>query len=135
VYADSVFARRRYVAGISGSARQRRSMMQWRDPSIAAWIRTCAADTAATQDLAAARIVRKARRAAKPFVGYSDLTSDILIVLDHRLRFSLRFTVRCLPAASAAAPPATTPTHLESALPARTDGELAPAGLGRDSSG
>jgi muramoyltetrapeptide carboxypeptidase len=72
VYEDSVFARRRYVAG-SPEVRAAAIHAAWRDPSIAGLI-------GARGGYGSAQILplldrEQARRAAKPFVGYSDLTS------------------------------------------------------------
>jgi muramoyltetrapeptide carboxypeptidase len=71
VYEDSVFARRRYVAG-SPEVRAAAIHDAWRDPSIAGVI-------GVRGGYGSAQILplldrEEARRAAKPFVGYSDLT-------------------------------------------------------------
>lgn len=72
VYDESVFARRGYVAG---SAQMRASAIHaaWRDPSIAAVI-------GARGGYGSVQVLPlldrdEARRARKPFIGYSDLTS------------------------------------------------------------
>lgn len=72
VYDDSIFARQRYLAG-SPDVRAAAIRRAWRDPSIAALI-------AARGGYGSAQVlplldVDEARRAAKPFVGYSDLTA------------------------------------------------------------
>ena len=72
VYEDSVFARQRYVAG-SPEVRAAAIHDAWRDPSIAGVI-------GVRGGYGSAQILplldrEEARRAAKPFVGYSDLTS------------------------------------------------------------
>ena len=72
VYEDSVFARQRYVAG-SPEVRAAAIHRAWRDPSIAGVI-------GVRGGYGSAQILplldrEEARRAAKPFVGYSDLTS------------------------------------------------------------
>jgi len=72
VYEDSVFARRRYVAG-SPELRAAAIHDAWRDPSIAGVI-------GVRGGYGSAQILplldrEEARRAAKPFVGYSDLTA------------------------------------------------------------
>jgi len=72
VYDDSVFARQRYVAG-SPALRAAAIDAAWRDPSIAGLIGVRggygSAQVLPLLDRA------QARRAAKPFVGYSDLTA------------------------------------------------------------
>jgi muramoyltetrapeptide carboxypeptidase len=71
-YDDSVFARQRYLAG-SAPVRAAAIHAAWRDPSIAGLIGVRggygSAQLLPLLDRAAAR------RAAKPFIGYSDLTS------------------------------------------------------------
>jgi muramoyltetrapeptide carboxypeptidase len=72
VYEDSVFARRRYVAG-SPEVRAAAIHDAWRDPSIAGVI-------GVRGGYGSAQVLplldrEEARRAAKPFVGYSDLTA------------------------------------------------------------
>jgi muramoyltetrapeptide carboxypeptidase len=72
VYDDSVFARQRYVAG-SAELRAAAIHAAWRDPSIAGLI-------GARGGYGSAQVLplldrEEARRACKPFVGYSDLTS------------------------------------------------------------
>jgi muramoyltetrapeptide carboxypeptidase len=72
VYEDSVFARERYVAG-SPEVRAAAIHDAWRDPSIAGVI-------GVRGGYGSAQVLplldrEQARRAAKPFVGYSDLTS------------------------------------------------------------
>jgi muramoyltetrapeptide carboxypeptidase len=72
VYADSVFARRRYMAG-SAEVRAAAIHDAWRDPSIAGVI-------GVRGGYGSAQVLplldrEEARRAAKPFVGYSDLTA------------------------------------------------------------
>jgi len=72
VYDDSVFDRRRYLAG---SAEHRAAAIRtaWRDPSIGALV-------AVRGGYGSVQVLplldrEEARRAAKPFVGYSDLTA------------------------------------------------------------
>lgn len=72
VYDDSVFARHRYVAG-PPAVRAAAIHAAWGDPSIAGLI-------GARGGYGSAQLLplldrEKARRAGKPFVGYSDLTS------------------------------------------------------------
>ncbi|MGH9144204.1 MAG: S66 peptidase family protein [Vicinamibacterales bacterium] len=72
VYDESVFARQRYVAG-SPALRAAAIHAAWRDPSIAGVI-------AVRGGYGSAQVLPlldrdEARRAAKPFIGYSDLTS------------------------------------------------------------
>jgi muramoyltetrapeptide carboxypeptidase len=72
VYDDSVFARRRYVAG-PPELRAAAIHDAWRDPGIAGII-------AVRGGYGSAQLLplldrELARRAAKPFIGYSDLTS------------------------------------------------------------
>jgi len=72
VYDDSVFARQRYVAG-SAAVRAAAIHAAWRDPSIAGLI-------AVRGGYGSAQLLplldrEEARRASKPFIGYSDLTS------------------------------------------------------------
>lgn len=72
VYDDSVFARRRYVAG-PAELRAAAIRRAWGDPSIGALI-------AVRGGYGSAQVVplldrEEARQARKPFVGYSDLTS------------------------------------------------------------
>jgi muramoyltetrapeptide carboxypeptidase len=72
VYDDSVFARQRYVAG-SPAVRAAAIHAAWRDPSIAGLI-------AVRGGYGSAHVLPllnrdEARRANKPFIGYSDLTS------------------------------------------------------------
>jgi muramoyltetrapeptide carboxypeptidase len=72
VYDDSVFARQSYVAG-SAALRAEAIRDAWQDPAIAALIAVRggygSAQTLPLLDPA------EARRAAKPFIGYSDLTA------------------------------------------------------------
>jgi muramoyltetrapeptide carboxypeptidase len=72
VYDDSVFARQSYVSG-SPELRAEAIRDAWRDPAIAALIAVRggygSAQTLPLLDAA------DARRAGKPFIGYSDLTS------------------------------------------------------------
>ena len=72
VYDDSVFARQSYVAG-SAELRAEAIRDAWKDPSIAALIAVRggygSAQTLPLLDPA------DARRAGKPFIGYSDLTA------------------------------------------------------------
>jgi muramoyltetrapeptide carboxypeptidase len=72
VYDDSVFARRAYVSG-AAELRAEAIRAAWRDPGIAALIGVRggygSAQTLPFLDPA------EARRACKPFVGYSDLTA------------------------------------------------------------
>jgi muramoyltetrapeptide carboxypeptidase len=72
VYDDSVFARQRYVAG-SAAVRAAAIHAAWRDRSIAALI-------GVRGGYGSAQVLPlldpdEARRACKPFIGYSDLTS------------------------------------------------------------
>jgi muramoyltetrapeptide carboxypeptidase len=72
VYDDSVFARQRYVAGSAGT-RAAAITAAWRDPSIAGLI-------GARGGYGSAQVLPlldrgEARRARKPFIGYSDLTA------------------------------------------------------------
>jgi muramoyltetrapeptide carboxypeptidase len=72
VYDDTVFERRRYLAG-SPEVRAAALRAAWRDPSIAGVI-------AVRGGFGSAQILPlldadEARRACKPFIGYSDLTS------------------------------------------------------------
>jgi muramoyltetrapeptide carboxypeptidase len=72
VYDDSVFARQRYVAGPAAS-RAAAIHAAWRDPSIAGLI-------GVRGGYGSAQVLplldrEEARRACKPFIGYSDLTS------------------------------------------------------------
>ena len=72
VYDDSVFARQRYVAG-SAEVRAAAIHAAWRDPSIAGLI-------GVRGGYGSAQVLplldrEEARRAAKPFIGYSDLTA------------------------------------------------------------
>ncbi len=72
VYDDSVFARQRYVAG-APAVRAAAIHAAWRDPSIAGLI-------AVRGGYGSAQVLPlldrdEARRANKPFIGYSDLTS------------------------------------------------------------
>ena len=72
VYDDSVFARQRYVAG-PAAVRAAAIHAAWRDSSIAGLI-------AVRGGYGSAQVLplldrAEARRAAKPFIGYSDLTS------------------------------------------------------------
>jgi muramoyltetrapeptide carboxypeptidase len=72
VYDDSVFARQRYVAG-PPAARAAAIHAAWRDPSIAGLIGVRGGY--GSVQLLPLLDREEARRAAKPFVGYSDLTS------------------------------------------------------------
>jgi len=72
VYDETVFARQRYVAG-SPEVRAAAIRAAWRDPDIAGLI-------AARGGYGSAQVLplldpEDARRARKPFIGYSDLTS------------------------------------------------------------
>lgn len=72
VYEESVFARQRYVAG-PPAVRAAAIHAAWRDPSIAGLI-------AVRGGYGSAQVLplldrEEARRACKPFIGYSDLTS------------------------------------------------------------
>ena len=72
VYDDSVFARQRYVAG-APEVRVAAIHAAWRDPSIAGVI-------GVRGGYGSAQVLPlldrdEARRAAKPFIGYSDVTS------------------------------------------------------------
>jgi muramoyltetrapeptide carboxypeptidase len=72
VYDDSVFSRQRYVAG-TAVVRAAAIHAAWRDPSIAGLI-------SVRGGYGSAQVLPlldrdEARRAAKPFIGYSDLTS------------------------------------------------------------
>jgi muramoyltetrapeptide carboxypeptidase len=72
VYDDTVFARRRYVAG-SPEVRAAAIQSAWRDPAIAGLI-------AVRGGYGSVQVLplldpEAARRARKPFIGYSDLTS------------------------------------------------------------
>ena len=72
VYDDSVFARQRYVSG-SAAVRAAAIHGAWRDPSIAGLI-------AVRGGYGSAQVLPlldrdEARRACKPFIGYSDLTA------------------------------------------------------------
>ena len=72
VYDESVFARQGYVAGSAG-VRAAAIHAAWRDPSIAALIGVRGGYGSA--QLLPLLDREEARRASKPFVGYSDLTS------------------------------------------------------------
>jgi muramoyltetrapeptide carboxypeptidase len=72
VYDDSVFARQRYVAG-SAAVRAAAINAAWRDPSIAGLIGVRGGY--GTAQLLPLLDRDAARRASKPFIGYSDLTS------------------------------------------------------------
>ena len=72
VYDDSVFARQRYVAG-SAAVRAAAINAAWRDPSIAGLIGVRGGY--GTAQLLPLLDRAAARRASKPFIGYSDLTS------------------------------------------------------------
>ena len=72
VYDDSVFARQRYVAGPAAS-RAAAIHAAWRDPSIAGLIGVRGGYGSA--QLLPLLDREAARRACKPFIGYSDLTS------------------------------------------------------------
>ena len=72
VYDDSVFARQRYVAGPAAS-RAAAIHAAWRDPSIAGLIGVRGGYGSA--QLLPLLDREEARRACKPFIGYSDLTS------------------------------------------------------------
>jgi muramoyltetrapeptide carboxypeptidase len=72
VYDDSVFARDRYVAG-TPAVRAAAIHAAWRDPSIAGVIGVRGGYGSA--QLLPLLNRDEARRAAKPFIGYSDLTS------------------------------------------------------------
>lgn len=72
VYDDSVFARQRYVAG-PAAVRAAAIHDAWRDPSIAGVIGVRGGYGSA--QLLPLLDREAARRACKPFVGYSDLTS------------------------------------------------------------
>jgi muramoyltetrapeptide carboxypeptidase len=72
VYDDSVFARQRYVAG-PAAVRAAAIQAAWRDPSIAGLIGVRGGYGSA--QLLPLLDRDEARRAAKPLVGYSDLTS------------------------------------------------------------
>jgi muramoyltetrapeptide carboxypeptidase len=72
VYDDTVFARQRYLAG-SAELRADALHRAWRDPSIAGLI-AVRGGYGSMQVLPLVDAV-EARRAAKPFVGYSDLTA------------------------------------------------------------
>ena len=72
VYDDSVFARQRYVAG-SAAVRAAAIDAAWRDPAIAGIIGVRGGYGSA--QLLPLLDRDAARRAPKPFVGYSDLTS------------------------------------------------------------
>ncbi len=72
VYAESVFAKQRYVAG-PAAVRAAAIHAAWRDPSIAGLI-------GVRGGYGSAQVLplldrEEARRACKPFIGYSDLTS------------------------------------------------------------
>jgi muramoyltetrapeptide carboxypeptidase len=72
VYNDSVFARERYLAG-SAAVRAAAIRAAWRDPSIAGLV-------GVRGGYGSAQILplldrEEARRACKPFIGYSDLTA------------------------------------------------------------
>jgi muramoyltetrapeptide carboxypeptidase len=72
VYDESVFARQRYVAG-SAAIRAAAIHAAWRDPSIAGLI-------GVRGGYGSAQVLplldrEEARRASKPFIGYSDLTA------------------------------------------------------------
>jgi muramoyltetrapeptide carboxypeptidase len=72
VYDDSVFARQRYVAG-PPAVRAAAIHAAWRDPSIAGVIGVRGGYGSA--QLLPLLDRDEARRAAKPFIGYSDVTS------------------------------------------------------------
>jgi muramoyltetrapeptide carboxypeptidase len=72
VYDESVFARQRYLAG-SAETRAAAILKAWRDPSIAGLI-------GVRGGYGSAQVLplldrEEARRAGKPFIGYSDLTA------------------------------------------------------------
>ena len=80
VYDDSVFARRDYVAG-PADLRALAISSAWTDPSIAGLI-------AVRGGYGSAQVLplldpAEARRAAKPFIGYSDLTSMLTFLTLH----------------------------------------------------
>src|SRR5580765_6294851 len=72
VYDDSVFARQRYVAG-APAVRAAAIHAAWRDPSIAGLIGVRGGYGSA--QLLPLLDRDEARRAHKPFIGYSDLTA------------------------------------------------------------
>ena len=72
VYDESVFARERYVAG-APAVRAAAIHAAWRDPSIAGVIGVRGGYGSA--QLLPLLDPEEARRASKPFIGYSDLTS------------------------------------------------------------
>jgi muramoyltetrapeptide carboxypeptidase len=80
VYDDSVFERKRYLAG-AAETRARALRAAWCDPSIAGVI-------AVRGGYGSAQVLplldrEEARRAAKPFVGYSDLTALLTFLTLH----------------------------------------------------
>jgi muramoyltetrapeptide carboxypeptidase len=77
VYDDSVFARQRYVAG-PASVRAAAIHAAWRDPTIAGLIGVRGGYGSA--QLLPLLDPAEARRAAKPFIGYSDLTSMLSFI-------------------------------------------------------
>lgn len=72
VYDDAVFARQRYLAG-SAEARATALRRAWRDTSIAGVV--AVRGGYGSMQVLPLLDVDEARRAAKPFVGYSDLTA------------------------------------------------------------
>jgi muramoyltetrapeptide carboxypeptidase len=79
-YDDSVFARERYLAG-SAETRARALRAAWLDPAIAGVI-------AVRGGYGSAQVLplldpELARRAAKPFIGYSDLTAVLTFLTVH----------------------------------------------------
>ncbi len=72
VYDDTVFERQRYLAG-SADARAAAIVKAWRDPSIAGLV--AVRGGFGSMQVLPLLDVADAQRAAKPFVGYSDLTA------------------------------------------------------------
>jgi muramoyltetrapeptide carboxypeptidase len=86
VYDESVFARERYVAG-PAAVRAAAIHAAWDDPSISGLIGVRGGYGSA--QVLPLLDAEKARRAAKPFIGYSDLTSVLtfLTIGCHRVAF------------------------------------------------
>jgi muramoyltetrapeptide carboxypeptidase len=72
VYDDTVFARQRYLAG-SAEVRAAAIQRAWRDPAIGGLI--AVRGGYGSMQVLPLLDVSEARRAAKPFIGYSDLTA------------------------------------------------------------
>src|SRR5437773_9324700 len=71
-YDDTIFSRQRYLAG-SAAVRAAAIRRAWQDPSIAGLV--AVRGGYGSMQVLPLLDVAEARRAAKPFVGYSDLTA------------------------------------------------------------